>query len=97
MSTVPTRCSTCPATLGLGNLEDQRHPEGGVVGEQRVAVLVVLAASFAVVAGDHDQGSLVDTEPFELPQHRPQALVRVGDLSLVGVVPIETVEGRRRT
>ena len=57
--------------------------------------LTMLLAAFTMVGGHHDQRALQLTELVELAQHGTQALVGIGDLSLVGIVGEKLAIGRR--
>ena len=69
----------CPAG------HDQRDADGGVVDEEPVQLLLVLAERLAVIAYHHDE-RVVEPAPRQAVDQPPDETVRPGDLRVVDAV-----------
>ena len=47
---------------------------------------IVIAQSFAVIGGQHDDGAIVDSQPLEVIEKRAHDLIRSGDLTVIPIL-----------
>ena len=74
-----------PRAEKTGRVEDEGHAQRGLVGEDPVGGLAVLAQAFAVVAGQDHEGAAVAALREERLEQGLEQRVREGDLAVVEV------------
>ncbi len=87
MSTMPTGSSILLPFLEPGEPEDQWDPDRALVDEVAVVELAVLAEHLPVIAGDDDQGRVVQAQILQTLDDASNTVVGVSDLAGIGTRP----------
>ena len=82
---VPHRFRHPPRAQQARAVQEERHVEGRVIGEDPVRLLAVLAPRLAVVAGQDHQGAALRAPGEERTEQRLEGLVGRGHLARVGI------------
>ena len=82
-----------PRRLCARQVNDERHMQRGVVDEEAVVFLSVLAQALAVIAAEHDHGVLVQAFGFQEVNQAPDLRVRESDFPVVRTVLVFAAYG----
>ena len=75
-----------PALKPVGSPDDQGNPHGGVVDKVAMRGFAVFVQAFAVVRGEHDDGTFVQTKIRQAPEESANLCIRIGHFGMVGAL-----------